>query len=468
MILKRISLQNIRSYKNLEVDFPTGSTLLSGDIGSGKTSILLAIEFALFGLQPSQRGSSLLRNDATEGRIIMDFEVDEKKITIERSLKRGSKSITQDYCAITLNGERQELSVTESKNLILEILNYPTEFAKKQNILYRFTVYTPQEEMKQIMLQDARTRLNTLRQVFGVDKYKRILENTSLLTSKIREEMRFLKSMSEGLEQKKISIQEKTEELEGKQANVSSIEKELFLKTEERKLKEEEKSELENKILEKRKFEQEIEKTNILISTKKETLANNSRLVDELKKQIHELQILSFNESKIYDLELKLMQLKKEKEDLAEKNTKTSSKIQILEMRIIDNDTLKGKLSKIEICPTCLQNVEPVYKSNVSNKLDNENSQAKTEIADLRTEKKILQEKILESNSKIPAIEKEILELKMLKVRLQGIEEKQLRQKNLETQNLALEQDIKFLQSHSQEISEAILSFQKYENLFQI
>src|SRR3989344_3838746 len=389
MILKRISLQNIRSYKNLEVDFPTGSTLLSGDIGSGKTSILLAIEFALFGLQPSQRGSSLLRNDATEGRIIMDFEVDEKKITIERSLKRGSKSITQDYCAITLNGERQELSVTESKNLILEILNYPTEFAKKQNILYRFTVYTPQEEMKQIMLQDARTRLNTLRQVFGVDKYKRILENTSLLTSKIREEMRFLKSMSEGLEQKKISIQEKTEELEGKQANVSSIEKELFLKTEERKLKEEEKSELENKILEKRKFEQEIEKTNILISTKKETLANNSRLVDELKKQIHELQILSFNESKIYDLELKLMQLKKEKEDLAEKNTKTSSKIQILEMR-------------------------------------------------------------------------------MLKVRLQGIEEKQLRQKNLETQNLALEQDIKFLQSHSQEISEAILSFQKYENLFQI
>ena len=62
MKLRKISIKNIRSYANETVEFPEGSTLLSGDIGSGKTSILLAIEFALFGLQPGQRGSSLLKN----------------------------------------------------------------------------------------------------------------------------------------------------------------------------------------------------------------------------------------------------------------------------------------------------------------------------------------------------------------------------------------------------------------------
>ena len=61
MIIKKITLKNIRSYENQVIDFPDGSTLLSGDIGSGKTSILLGIEFALFGLQPGQRGILFLK-----------------------------------------------------------------------------------------------------------------------------------------------------------------------------------------------------------------------------------------------------------------------------------------------------------------------------------------------------------------------------------------------------------------------
>jgi exonuclease SbcC len=87
MRLKKITLENIRSYENQEIDFPEGSTLLSGDIGSGKTSILLGIEFGLFGLQPGQRGSSLLKNGKDSGKVIIEFEIDGKEIIIERSLR---------------------------------------------------------------------------------------------------------------------------------------------------------------------------------------------------------------------------------------------------------------------------------------------------------------------------------------------------------------------------------------------
>ena len=62
MRLKKIVLNNIRSYENQEIVFPDGSILLSGDIGYGKTSVLLGIAFALFGLQPGQKGYSLLLN----------------------------------------------------------------------------------------------------------------------------------------------------------------------------------------------------------------------------------------------------------------------------------------------------------------------------------------------------------------------------------------------------------------------
>src|SRR3990167_8015726 len=121
MIIKKITLGNIRSYEKQEFSFPEGSILLSGDIGSGKTSILLGIEFALFGLQPGQRGTSLLRNGENEGGVLIEFEIDDKYIIIERTLKRG-KTISQDHCSITINGEKQEIAVTELKNRVLDLL----------------------------------------------------------------------------------------------------------------------------------------------------------------------------------------------------------------------------------------------------------------------------------------------------------------------------------------------------------
>src|SRR3989344_7294348 len=188
MKLKKLHLKNIRSYDQEIIEFPDGSTLLAGDIGSGKTTILLAIEYSLFGLQPGQRGSSLLSNSKSTGGIILEAEIGENDIIIERNLVRGTKSVTQDYAAITINGKKEELSVTELKTKILDLLKYPEEFLKKTNLLYRYTLYSPQEEMKQIILENPEDRLNILRHIFGIDKYKKIYENLLIVSAKLREE----------------------------------------------------------------------------------------------------------------------------------------------------------------------------------------------------------------------------------------------------------------------------------------
>ena len=83
MILKNVKLENIRSYTNAEVEFPKGSTLLWGDIGSGKSTILLAIEFALFGIMRGAfSGASLLRNGKNEGSVELKFEVEGKEYIV--------------------------------------------------------------------------------------------------------------------------------------------------------------------------------------------------------------------------------------------------------------------------------------------------------------------------------------------------------------------------------------------------
>ena len=110
MILKKLQIENLRSYERQEIVFPKGSTLLSGDIGSGKTSILLAVEFALFGLQPSQKASSLLRSNADSGKVsrllnLLGFDKRKElsRINIERALSKNEYSIVKDELSLDPN-----------------------------------------------------------------------------------------------------------------------------------------------------------------------------------------------------------------------------------------------------------------------------------------------------------------------------------------------------------------------------
>ena len=97
MIFKKLRLKNIRSYEDLEIEFPKGSVLLAGEIGSGKTSILLGLQFALFGLQPGQRGSSILRHGSDTAYACLEMEIDNKTIILERMIKKNKNgSITQN------------------------------------------------------------------------------------------------------------------------------------------------------------------------------------------------------------------------------------------------------------------------------------------------------------------------------------------------------------------------------------
>ncbi len=194
MILKSIKLSNIRSYLSQEIKFPEGSLLLSGDIGSGKSTILQAIEFALFGiLKTDLSGTSLLRRGKNSGSVELNFEIDGKNIIIKRVLKALKDSVKQDAGYIVINDMKYDLTPTELKTKILEQLGYPDELVtKSKSLIYRYTVYTPQEEMKHILFEDKGARLDTLRRVLGIDKYKRIAENAGILIKNLKEQKKEL------------------------------------------------------------------------------------------------------------------------------------------------------------------------------------------------------------------------------------------------------------------------------------
>ncbi len=192
MLLQSLRLKNIRSYTDERIDFPQGIVLLAGDIGAGKSTILLAIEFALFGLlRGDLSGAALLRNGAREGLVELAFEIDGKPTMIGRTLKRSKTSVEQDAGYLIEDGLRREATAIELKTAVLGLLGYPADLiTKSKSLIYRYTVYTPQEEMKKIILEDTESRLMILRKVFDIEKYRRINDNAATYAKLLRERKR--------------------------------------------------------------------------------------------------------------------------------------------------------------------------------------------------------------------------------------------------------------------------------------
>ena len=213
MYLKSLKLTNIRSYESATIAFPSGSVLLSGDIGSGKSTILLAIEFALFGVRRKHlSGSSLLRHGKSKGEVELTFDMEGKEVIIKRVLKRGKDDVKQEAGYIIVDGMKKEGTHVELKSAILSLLGYPSDLlSKSKDLVFRYTVYTPQESMKQILLDDTESRLNTLRKVFNIDKYKRIRENAAIYNSHLREKTKLFEGLLADLPLKEKELSDKTE-----------------------------------------------------------------------------------------------------------------------------------------------------------------------------------------------------------------------------------------------------------------
>ena len=214
MLLQQLKLDNIRSYVNETINFQEGSTLLSGDIGSGKSTVLLAIEFALFGTaRPDLPGELLLRKGGSQASVELSFVLNNQEVTIKRSLKKEKSGIKQTAGHLIINNVKKELMPIELKSEIINLLGYPEEFiTKNKNYIFRYTVYTPQEEMKFILQEDSETRLDVLRKIFNIDKYKAIRENLQTYLRQMRTSIAILKTKTESLEEEKERLKNVKEE----------------------------------------------------------------------------------------------------------------------------------------------------------------------------------------------------------------------------------------------------------------
>lgn len=367
MIIKSISLNNIRSYLNQTINFPLGSTLLSGDVGSGKSTVLLAIDFALFGIRRGElSGEELLRHGKSSGSIELNMSIGGKNVRIKRTLKRNKDSVVQEAGFIEVDGIRSEKTVTELRAIVLEMIGYPQIYITKNPIIFNYTVYTQQDEMKRICT-NSQERLDILTKVFGIDKYRRISENSRILLTELRAMKREFEAFARDLDIKLSERNKKTEEREKAKKEFDSENTKL---SEINSLLEKKKSEM-NEISEKMNVlnaeKQGIEKMRADKKWKSERISKidneisswNKKL-DEVGKELErKIEFPKFNQQEIFDL---VMLLESEKTSMSKEEAVLSSEIKKLE------DILSQG-----ICSFCEQPVSDIgaFKKRIDGKTEN-------------------------------------------------------------------------------------------------
>ena len=351
MMLKTLEIENIRSYDKLpKLGFPQGTILFEGATGSGKSTVLMAIEFALFGLG-SLKGGSLLRLGAKQGSVTLTFEVDGKEYTVHRTLERKGKSAHQGSGYIIEPSGKLSLEASELKQRILEILHFnEPEDPKAQSWIYRYAVFTPQEEMKAILSYHPDIRLQTLRKAFRLEEYKTAQDNTNKLDLEIRGKIVKFETIAKELAPTKKSLDEGEAE---KREKIEAVGK-----------REKEETDLHTKLKKLRDDLQKLHDDKVKLGKLQAEIPQLQKQVDDKNGEIKTLtdECKAAGE-KLDKLKEKMEPLEKEKRPTAKNAEQLENDIEELEkqqdrLRSIESK-IEGKLedyAKIEKdkkCPTC-------------------------------------------------------------------------------------------------------------------
>jgi exonuclease SbcC len=316
----------------------------------------MAIEFALFGLG-SEKGGALLKAGAKKGLVTLCFEVDGKEYEVCRSLQRKAKGVQQSDCSLKTEGTVLHLSASEMKEKVLDILafNEPPD-PKAGSVIFRYAIFTPQEEMKAIIWMRADQRLQTLRKAFRIEDYRVALENSSTLARSIKDESNRLSAHASDLEDCR-------EKWKAKNAEIGKCEGELARLNRQ-------KADLDEKVAVLREKVEKLRKS-------KESLGKAAGEVPLLERQIREKNgEMASLDGEVKDLTLEIGRLQPETETLAKIQKPTAKtedelkeELKLLRGRERELGTAQGAIgAKIDdyesvernkVCPTCDRPAEP-------------------------------------------------------------------------------------------------------------
>ncbi|MBS7647821.1 MAG: SMC family ATPase [Candidatus Bathyarchaeia archaeon] len=396
MKIEVVQLENIRSHVKTTVPFARGFNCLVGGLGRGKSSILYAIDFALFGDPLGRSYEYLLRDGAESGKVILQFTQNGKSYTLTRGLKRRGKGISQDFDELKFF-EGETLIASVKSDAVAEQLKTITGLDKE---LFREIVWVRQEHLKELIDAPPRDRQRRLDELFGLSDYETAWSNIAAYQKEYEAEKKVYEKDPDvvGLEKLNAEYTRLAEEFTRLEIDIQSASRRL---EEVRKIFEE--ADLRLKRLEelrvsieehKRKEAQiqaQLASLEDSLAAAAEKIEGKKAIIENLKQRLNSMET----------------QIQTQRDRLKEVGVPADQPLEVLRQYLLTFDSqiadLKAEqeaalrsmqadqrrlssLSTENRCPLCLQPLTSEYKNSLIQRIQQENSERQRTISQLQKE----------------------------------------------------------------------------------
>jgi len=227
-MIMEVEIKNWRSHAHTRLKFPEGTNVLVGPNGSGKTSVLSAIEFALFGTTSDIASRRLklddvIRRGQERGEVEVRFVApDGAEYIVKRVLVRGKGTTWAELRkadgGTVISGSAE--SVTEKVSRILKI----------SRDVYERAIYSEQNRLDYLLELSASDRKNKIDELLGISKFENVRKSFGSLARELEGSAEDLKRKIKDL--KKEELLQRLESLEKKAEEMRALLREKKLELE--------------------------------------------------------------------------------------------------------------------------------------------------------------------------------------------------------------------------------------------
>lgn len=368
-MISGVRMQRWRSHMDSVFIFDKGTNALVGIMGSGKSSVLDAISFALYGTFPSLKAKRLALDD-----VVMSSPQEMKNASVEVSFIAGGKKYTVSRTIEKGKGTKADLR--EDGKLLdtgpASVTRAVADILKMDYDLFSRAVYSEQNSLDFFLTIPRGQRMRIIDNLLKIDLFEEARQNcvavSNRLDAKARDERRFLDEMERGVDVKREKTLE--EEINRGGDERRALEEDAGRKRVELKAIEEEMEELEGKM-------SKAEMLRVAIGREEGTL-------DALKKELASLKVGVERSSG--EISEAISGIESSIGKLSASETDARSETGSLNMRKRELDKSREKISGMSKCPVCLRDLDDAHRSTLEREFEEENKKIERRIAEITTE----------------------------------------------------------------------------------
>jgi len=351
-MITSIELVDFLSHSDTKLKFEDGVTIFVGDNGAGKSSIIDAITFSLFGQHTRKSNKGLIRRGTNQGYAKIEFSIKDKKYETVRKI--DTKSSLSAIFSETTNNNRVEIAAGERKQFGESMTEQVEKTIGMNFEKLKIASIVQQGELNSIINAKPREFKELLNAIIGIDKLDIASDTMQKVTKEFRKKIRTdlgghddtdIEFLTKDFEKCQYDIKEAEPEKNQLESQKKSVHRELeeLLKKEETDTPKRDKiNQLESQKKELLRYVKET------IQGIQQEIQENERKIDDCKNCFEELKLKTGFEGKL--------------EKVEEEDKEVIKKIQEITTQIVslkEKEKLAEKLQlKDNKCPVCDSNVE--------------------------------------------------------------------------------------------------------------